>query len=200
MVCGSLSLVVLFAGMPVVPQPTSDAVSPQLSLGQQLREDLTTHKGRWSTPGFQALAVHRFGTWALGLPAAARKVTTLVYLAAHIFVRNVYGIELPREAFVGRRVLIGHQHGIVIVPLSEIGDDSVIRHNVTLGVASETGRYRAPKIGRGVSVSPGATILGGVRIGDGATIGPGAIVITNIAAGATVFPTPTRVVGGKGGN
>jgi serine O-acetyltransferase len=180
------------------PTPVGESsASPQLPLLEQLREDLAVQDGHWSKPGFQALAVHRFGTWALDRPVALRKVLTIVYLVLYTLVRNLYGIEITRDVKIGRRVLIGHQHGIVIIPLSEIGDDSIIRHNVRLGVGSETGKYVAPKLSCGVSVSPGATILGGVTVGDGATIGPGSVVITNVPAGATVFPTPTRILGKK---
>ena len=31
------------------------------------REDLEAHDGEWSRPGFQALLVHRFGTWRMSI-------------------------------------------------------------------------------------------------------------------------------------
>jgi serine O-acetyltransferase len=180
------------AGQPVLG---ATPPSPQLPLMQQLREDLATYRGHWSRPGFHALAVHRFGIWAEKRPVLIRKALTVVYMILYTFTRNVYGIEVPRSVVVGRRVELAHQHGIVIIPMSQIGDDCIIRHNVTLGVSSEVGPYRAPRLGAGVSVSPGATILGGVTIGDGATVGPGSLVVSNVGPGATVFAPPTRVLG-----
>ncbi|CAH9117792.1 unnamed protein product [Cuscuta epithymum] len=44
-------------------------------------------------------------------------------------------------------------------------------HQVTLGGIGKAGGDRHPKIGDGVLIGAGATILGNVRIGEGAKIG-----------------------------
>ena len=60
-----------------------------------IREDLR-HNGGISYPGFQAVALYRFGVWKDGIDQKALRVPfTLLYRVAYIFVRNVYGIELP---------------------------------------------------------------------------------------------------------
>src|SRR5262245_4351693 len=99
---------------------TRDAVHdcPRLDvrgLIRLLREDARTN-GQITRPGFQAVAVHRFGVWRLHLRGLPRVVADLVYRTAHCFVRNVYGIELFYTTRVGRRLEIGHQGGIVIHP------------------------------------------------------------------------------------
>ena len=98
-----------------------------------IREDLR-HNGGISYPGFQAVALYRFGVWKDGIgPKALRVPFTLLYRLAYIFVRNVYGIELPHTARIGRRFAVGHQHGITVHGNSTIGDDCMIRQGVTLG-------------------------------------------------------------------
>jgi serine O-acetyltransferase len=110
------------------------------------------------------------------------------------YARNHYGIELPASAVLGRRVVIAHQNGIVIHPNAVIGDDCVIRHNVTIGAINFDLIDHAPKLGRGVHVGCGAVIMGPISIGDGARIGPNAVVITDVPAGASVFVSAPRMV------
>jgi serine O-acetyltransferase len=110
------------------------------------------------------------------------------------YIRNHYGIELPRTTIIGRRLRIGHQAGIVIHPRAEIGDDCLIRQNVTIGAASDERTWEAPKLENGVQIGCGAAILGQITIGEGARVGPNAVVMTNIPAGATVCAPPSRII------
>ena len=173
---------------------TNDAPSSPVGLVAQLVEDWNTH-GRDSTrPGFQALAVHRFGNWRMGIgPKIVRAPLSIVYRILYRGVRNFYGIELPYTARVGRRVTIEHQSGIVIHGAAEIGDDCVIRQGVTLGNQSPDRPQEAPKIGKRVNIGAGAKLLGDVRVGDGARIGANAVVIADVPAGALAVGVPARV-------
>jgi serine O-acetyltransferase len=108
------------------------------------------------------------------------------------YVRNHYGIELPATTIVGRRVLIGHQSGIVIHGRAVIGDECVLRQNVTIGAAII--QDAAPTLGRRVQVGTGAVIVGGVTIGDDTRIGPNVVIMTDVPSGVTVFvDRPRRV-------
>jgi len=170
---------------------------PGLPLLRQLREDLATAHGDVLAPGFHAVAVHRFGSWAGTRSSRARPILILVYKVGYLVMRNVYGIEIPRTVRIGRRVKIAHQSGIVIHPNSSIGDDCVIRQNVSIGAAAgDAGRFhaQAPQLGRGVSVGAGAVIVGGVSIGDGAVLGPNVTVLTNVPAHARVMAAPPRTI------
>jgi serine O-acetyltransferase len=159
-----------------------------------IREDFRTNDASLTRPGFQALAVHRFGNAVLGLPRVLRAPLSALHDVCHVFVRNVYGIELPRSARVGRRVRISHQSGIVIHPAAVIGDDCTIRQNVTIGAVSRERVAHAPVLGAGVEVGAGAVIIGKVTVGAGAHIGPNTVVMTSIPAGATVVSAPPRVL------
>jgi serine O-acetyltransferase len=160
-----------------------------------LREDLERHGREWSAPGFQALAVYRIGHHARTMPGLAGKVLRRLHRIAFVFVRNVYGIELHASTVVGRRMHIGHQHGIVIHENTVFGDDCVLRHNVTIGVAMAGRRSNeAPEFGDRVKFSPGAVVLGGVKVGDDVRIGPNTLIMSDVPSGAHVLEKPTRVL------
>jgi serine O-acetyltransferase len=164
-------------------------------LFELIREDYRTHRRDWTMPGFRAVAVHRFGVWAHGLyPRLVRGPFCRIYYFLYRYVRNHYSIELPLSVKVGRRLMIGHQGGIVIHWLSQIGDDCIITQNVTLGAANEETIERAPVLGNRILVGCGAAIIGGVVIGDDVRIGPNAVVTMNIPAGSTVAAPAPRVV------
>lgn len=169
-----------------------------LRLLQQLREDYQVHQKDWTLPGFRAVAVYRFGVWASGLrPRILRAPFTLIYNALYRYVRNHYSIELPRSAKVGRRLWIAHQGGIVIHWLAEIGDDCVLRQNVTLGAAAEETMLLAPILRNRVQVGCGAAIIGRVEIGDDVRIGANAVVTRSVPSGSTVVAPAPMVIPAK---
>ncbi len=122
------------------------------------------------------------------------RVLWFLYIALYRYIRNHYGIEVYYSTKIGRRVVFGHQNGIVIHPFAEIGDDCLIRQNVTIGAAKQGPGREAPKLGAGVRVGCGAVIVGDVTIGEGAIIGPNAVVMTDVPAGATVFAENPRIM------
>ena len=162
-----------------------------LQLLKQVREDYVAHGRDWTKPGFQAVAVYRLGRWKKSLKVkVVRAPLTILADSLRVFVRNVYGIELPFEATIGRRVIVEHQHGIVVHGNSVIGDDCILRQGVTLGIRSMKDVTAAPILGNGVSVGAGAKILGEVWIGDGAKIGANAVVLIDIPRNATAIGVP----------
>ena len=89
-----------------------------------IHEDWVTHGRDYTRPGFKAIAVYRFGVWRMSIyPKLFRAPFSVIYRMLYRRARNVYGIEIPYTAKVGRRVRIDHQHGIVIHGNSEIGDE-----------------------------------------------------------------------------
>lgn len=160
-----------------------------------LREDYRTHSRDWTRPGFRAMATYRFGVWAQGLRGRfLKRAVSRLYLMLHRFVRNHYTIEVHRTARIGRRVKIAHQGGIVIHRFAQIGDECVIRQNVTLGAASEASHHLGPILGTRVDIGAGAVIIGQVKIGDGARIGPNSVVTMDVPSEATVFGNPMRIL------
>jgi serine O-acetyltransferase len=162
------------------------------------REDLATYHGQISRPGFQALAVHRFGVWKHGVAnRLARMPLTATYRLANLVVRNLYGIELLIETRIGRRVYFAHQHGITVAPTAVIGDDCVVHQMATIGhTAGMVGGVAppAPRLGNRVKVGVGAVVAGGIDIGDDVVIGPNAVVMASVPEGALVTALPSRVM------
>ena len=165
----------------------------------QLTEDYRTHGRGWTLPGFHAVAVYRVERWVRsqrGLPALwVRLIAGMLAM----LIRNVYGIELPSRARIGRRFKISHQSGIVIAPSTRIGDDCRIRQNVTiggLGSLNQGAAAVAPRLGNRVYVASGAVLVGDITIGDDVHIGPNAVVMTDVPEGATVFARPAQVIRG----
>ncbi|MFM2417357.1 MAG: hypothetical protein RL385_2080 [Pseudomonadota bacterium] len=164
------------------------------SLWTLLREDFAAHERDLSRPGFQALAVYRMGVARMGIKSRLiRAPLSVLYRVLFRTVRNLYGIEVPYTAQVGRRVVLEHQHGIVIHGHSVIGDDCVLRQGVTLGNRHMHAPLSAPVLGRGVNVGAGAKILGHVHIGDGANIGANAVVLSDVPDGGLAVGVPAVV-------
>ena len=165
-----------------------------IALVRQLREDYWTHRSELMMPGFHTVVTHRIGNWLQHAPAPVRFALSPVYTVLFLWCRNVYGIELPRETVLGRRVRFPHQGGIVIHQNARIGDDCVIRQNVTIGAVNPQRSTQAATLGNGVELGAGAAIIGRVTVGDGARIGPNTVIMTNVPAGATVFAANARVI------
>jgi len=126
---------------------------------------------------------------------AGRAAGLLCKAVNNLVIRNLYGAEVSPEATIGRRVLIGHHQAVQIPPYCVIGDDSILRHNVTIGLTgSGASRTAVPHVGRGVEIGAGACLLGPITVGDRAKIGPGALVTVDVPAGATAFAQPARIM------
>jgi serine O-acetyltransferase len=161
----------------------------------QIHEDWIANNRDWTQPGFRALAVYRVGHWAWERSEGVSRSSLLwFYRIVWRYVRNHYGIEIPHTTLIGRRLRIAHQNGIVIHPYTQIGDDCIIRQNVTIGAVTSERFKDAPRLGHRVDVGAGAVILGKVTIGDGAKIGPNTVIMTNVLAGATVFVEAPRMI------
>jgi serine O-acetyltransferase len=183
-------------------QPPPYIESPHtasLGLLALIREDLATHGGDWTRPGFRALAVHRFGAWRMRIGSKLlRWPLGVLYRRLFVHVRNHYGIELPYSASVGRRLIIEHQGAIVVHGSAVIGNDCKIRQGCTLGNRCDEQPFDAPVLGDRVSVGAGAKLLGRVTLGDDAAVGANAVVLQDVPAGATAVGVPARIINPRG--
>jgi serine O-acetyltransferase len=106
-----------------------------------------------------------------------------IKLIARIFsnrARRRTGIEIHPGATIGRRFFIDHGNGVVIGETTEIGDDVMLYHNVTLGARRFATGKRHPTIGNRVIIGAGAKILGPVNIADDARVSYNSVVIEDI--------------------
>jgi serine O-acetyltransferase len=94
-----------------------------------------------------------------------------------------------------RVFMMDHGTGIVVGETATIGHNCSILHHVTLGGSGKKGVDRHPKIGNGVLLGAGATVLGPVRVGDGCQIGAGTLVISDLPAHSVAVGVPAKIIG-----
>ncbi|HXH44693.1 MAG TPA: serine acetyltransferase [Bradyrhizobium sp.] len=105
---------------------------------------------------------------------------------------NVLQVSIHPAASIGSAVYLDHATGIVIGANAVVGDEVTILQNVSIGRRSEL-PMRSPRIGRGVFIGAGATILGDIDVGDFAKIGADTVVTSNVPAGCTAVGNPARL-------
>ncbi|MFJ4252924.1 serine O-acetyltransferase EpsC [Microbacterium sp. NPDC090003] len=137
-------------------------------------------------PGLHAVWAHRVShaLWRRRLRFLARANSQLA--------RWFTGIEIHPGARIGRRFFIDHGMGVVIGETSEIGDDVMLYHGVTLGGRSRSSGKRHPTLGDGVAVGAGAKILGPVTIGAHSFVGANAVVTRDAPAESVLVGVPAK--------
>lgn len=164
-----------------------------IGLGALLAEDFATYRKDPLAPGFWAVAVHRLGNARMSVRSKLlRAPLTLAYRAAFNGVVALWGIDLPYNVKIGRRLRIEH-HGCLMLGAREIGDDVVIRHSVTMGLR-QRGAAQFPIIGDRVEIGPGACIVGGVKVGDDSYIGANSVICHNVRPKSTLLGIPPVAV------
>ncbi|QJT05653.1 serine acetyltransferase [Streptomyces asoensis] len=140
-------------------------------------------------PTVLALLGHRTSNFAYrhGRRLVARLVCTTTKVLTG-------GIEIHPGAQIGRRFFVDHGSGVVVGETAVIGDDVSLFHQVTLGSfgwwheqeRARQGGRRHPRLGNGVTVGAGATLLGPITVGDDALIGAMSLVLRDVPKGVHV--------------
>ncbi|MCI4674345.1 serine O-acetyltransferase EpsC [Candidatus Mycolicibacterium alkanivorans] len=164
-----------------------------------LREDL--HNARIHDPaargnlenvlvysGLHAIWSFRLTHRMWGKPALRGPARVLTQLT-----RFLTGIEIHPGATIGRRFFIDHGMGVVIGETTEIGDDVMVYHGVTLGGRSLHQGKRHPTIGNRVTIGAGAKVLGPLQVGDDSAIGANAVVTHHVPADSVATGIPAIV-------
>lgn len=139
--------------------------------------------------GFHSLQSYRVSHWLWN------KNRAMLALTIQSRVSEVFAVDIHPAARIGKGILMDHATGVVVGETAVIGDNVSMLHQVTLGGTGKETGDRHPKIGDGVLISTGATILGNVRIGVGAKIGAGSVVLTDIPPHCTAVGVPAKVCG-----
>jgi serine O-acetyltransferase len=139
--------------------------------------------------GFHALEAFRLSNWLW----RSGRGSLALYLQSMISSR--FAVDIHPAAQIGSGVLFDHGTGIVIGETAILGNNVSILQNVTLGGTGKESGDRHPKVGDGVMIGAGATILGNITIGMGAHIAACSVVLKPVEAFSIVSGVPAKVVG-----
>lgn len=164
-------------------------------LFENIRADINEN-AKWSTSptfkgkimllldaGFHAVLTYRFGCFAHNLKIpVVRQLLLLVHTLMHFLVHMTSGIDIAKEAKIGKGLVI-HSFSSVLISNVEMGEYCVISPNVYLAGRKDG----IPKVGDHVFFGLGSRILGNVTIGDYAIIGAASLVIKDVPADHTAI-------------
>ncbi|MVA75303.1 serine acetyltransferase [Auraticoccus sp. F435] len=155
-----------------------------------LREDLRANAGQLK--GQLIVVAYRLAHAArTPVDRPPRPWAVPVGVLYRLLVEWFLGVEIPWRTRIGRRLRVLHGVGIVVNDGAVLGDDVVLRQNVTIG--NKRGGLPCPRIGDGVRLGASAIVIGEVEIGAGAQVGAGAVVTRDVPAGAVAVGNPARV-------
>ena len=169
-----------------------------MSFRARLREDLDTVKAHDpAARGDVEIMINYSGMHAIWAHRLAHKLwqkdsTRTLARTLSQFARFMTGVEIHPGATIGRRFFIDHGMGVVIGETTEIGDDVMIYHGVTLGGRSLEKGKRHPTIGDRVTIGAGAKVLGPVLIGADSAIGGNSVVVHDHPEDPIITGIPAR--------
>ncbi|KAL3938648.1 MAG: hypothetical protein SGBAC_006484 [Bacillariaceae sp.] len=140
--------------------------------------------------GFQALQTYRVANI---LWVKKSKTVLAHYLQSQM--SQTFQIDIHPNATLGSGIMVDHGTGIVIGETARVGHNCSILHHVTLGGSGKKGVDRHPKIGEGVLLGAGASVIGNINIGDGCQIGAGTLVISDLPAHSVAVGVPAKIIG-----
>ncbi|MEN8832190.1 MAG: serine O-acetyltransferase [Pacificibacter sp.] len=142
--------------------------------------------------GFQAIQSYRIANW---LWRNGRE--DLAYFI-QMRVSEQFSIDIHPACKIGQGLFLDHAHSLVFGETAVIGNNVSILHSVTLGGTGKQDEDRHPKIGDGVLIGAGASILGNIKIGECSRVAAGSVVLNEVPRCKTVAGVPAKVVGEAG--
>lgn len=187
----------------LVREVIEEALSKDPEIGQSIRCDIQAIRERDSAcynyaipflyfKGFHALQSYRVAHW---LWRQGRHSLALFFQNR---ISAEFGVDIHPAARIGRGIMLDHATAVVIGETAVVGDNVSIMQSVTLGGTGKEDGDRHPKVGSGVLLSAGATVLGNIRIGDGAQVGAGSVVLKDVPPNTLVAGVPAVVIGRTG--
>ena len=142
--------------------------------------------------GFLALQSHRLAhhLWEMG----RRDVALYLQMRSS----EAFSVDIHPGARMGQGIMIDHANSIVIGETAVVGDDVSMLHSVTLGGTGKEAGDRHPKIGAGVMIGAGASVLGNIHVGDCSRIAAGSVVLSDVPPRKTVAGVPAKIIGEAG--
>lgn len=177
-----------------------EALTDDLEYGRAVRADITAFMERDPASNYAARVLlyskgfHALESWRLAHWLWRKKRDSLaLYLQSMISSR--FAVDIHPAAHIGKGILIDHGTGIVIGETAQLGDNVSLLHNVTLGGTGKETGDRHPKVGDGVMIGAGATILGNIQVGTCAHIAACSVVLKPVEPFAIISGVPGKMVG-----
>ena len=139
--------------------------------------------------GFHALQSYRVAHYLWG----QNKMTLAHYVQSQM--SQHFQIDIHPKATLMSGIMLDHGTGVVIGETARVGYNCSILHHVTLGGSGKRGVERHPKIGDGVLLGAGSTILGNIVIGEGCQVGAGTLVIDDLPPHSVAVGVPSKIIG-----
>ena len=139
--------------------------------------------------GFHALVCYRLGhrLWKTGRTDLATYMQSTV--------SRTYSADIHPACSMGSGIYVRVGGGVVIGETAIVGNDVSILEGVTLGGTGKEAGDRHPKVGNGVVIQDGGTVLGNIPVGDGSVITAKSIVTKPVPPLAIVSGVPAKITG-----
>ncbi len=146
----------------------------------------------WNEPSYIVLILYRLGSSIRKIKfKPLRVLLSLIHTPFYAFFSIFMGISIPRGATIGKGFRIYHFGGVIVNPLSIIGENCSFHQEVTVGVRNTY--TDVPIIGNNVTVGAGAKLLGDIRIGNNVVIGANAVVLCDVPDDCIAVGIPAKV-------
>lgn len=140
------------------------------------------------------ITIFKYGKRHAGRSTFYHKLNYKMYQILNaIFVIGIFNTELPASQNISDNIILFHPYGIVVSGDATLGNNVVIRQQVTIGNKG-MGRdvEKSPIIEAGVDIGAGAKIIGGITIGEGSKVGANAVVTKSFPPGSILVGVPAR--------
>jgi putative colanic acid biosynthesis acetyltransferase WcaB len=150
---------------------------------------------RYSTKGRVILFLFRIFSYL-----NSNKLTKITFYPVifiyKILVEWIFGIEINLNAKIGKNFRLFHGQGLVINGSAIIGENCLVRNNITIGSKIlDDGRItKAATIGNNVEIGSNSVLIGDIKIGNNVVIGAGSVVVKDIPTNAVVAGNPARII------
>lgn len=149
-----------------------------------------------NSKGRLIMILFRIASRAASTPRPIIYATYPYVVFYRFFVEWVLGVELPWRLNVGTGLRLYHGQALVVNDRCVIGENCILRHSTTIGVAYTADDFggAAPTIGDNVDIGAHVVIIGDVTIGSGASIAAGSVVVHDVPVNAVVVGNPAKVI------
>jgi putative colanic acid biosynthesis acetyltransferase WcaB len=120
------------------------------------------------------------------------KAYQLIY---RVLVDWVMCVDIPVKTKIGNGLIMYHCFGVVINQGSILGDNCILRHNVTIGNKVVDGvESKCPVIGNNVEFGSGCAVIGNVKVGNNVIIATNAVVTKDVPDNCVVAGVPAKII------